>query len=434
MGDADVFCFVSTFATNTAYHHTSRPSSIYSPTIMSFHQSKRSDWETQAFWEKICPSLTIGSKDPIPNPVNFHADRSGDTLRPENTRERLRKRGYALVDQQVFPKEKLEMVRKGIEVLHESGFPASFILLFDVTWDLAAVSRQLFKTTCLETNEFQFDILAWHISGKGFSPHRDRQPEDAAKTFVGEDAKFVTHWIALTPATPQNSCLYMIPKEHDPGYLSGDTDEEDPLHRALCDKTKFQRIVALPRNPGQSLLFTHRIIHWGSARDPGASDSLGPRMAISFVCSDPSFEKPFLANPHFSTEERPSFRIRLLLVCSQLLIYHERFDLPKEILKLCYEICKEMEAELEVSYRHKVYLEFVRAMKEMKGDGEGNHTASDDEEAVLDAMLEAEEGGYGDNLVDDYDADDGEVDDDEEEQESCLTSQPESKRLKTGMS
>jgi hypothetical protein len=214
------------------------------------------NWKTQAFWEESCPFLTIGSTDPIPN--STITDKI-DTRSSKQARERLRNRGYALIDQQLYSNRSLEQLREGIAKLNENGLPASFILLFDVTWDVAAVSRELFKTACLESNEFQYDILAWHITNEGFSPHRDRQPEDATASFVGDDAKFVTHWIALTPATPQNSCLYVIPKDHDPGYTTGDTDK-DPLRLALDDKTKFQRIVALPRKPGESIVFTHRII------------------------------------------------------------------------------------------------------------------------------------------------------------------------------
>ena len=393
-----------------------------------FRESTKSDWKEPSFWKKLCDALEVGSDQPISNPSTHQIG----AVNHKQARERLQKRGYALIDHPVFPQDKLEQIRDGIQKLHALGFPASFILLFDVTWDVASISRELFQKSCLEPNEFQYDILAWHITGEGFSPHRDRQPEDISSSFRGDDAKFVTQWIALTPATPQNSCLYMIPKEYDPGYMEGDSEEEDPLRRALPDKTSFQHIRALPRNPGQSLLFTHRIIHWGSARDPDADDDLGPRIAISFVCSDPSYEKPYLTKEHFTEERRPPFHIRLLLVCAQLLIYYQRFDLPKDALRICYEYCKEMEDELEDSYLRKVNLEFVKAMKEHnEDDGPDYGSPSDDEEAVLEAMLQAEEGGYGDDFVDDYDEDVEEgADHDNEDSSDEELPPPETKKLK----
>lgn len=49
--------------------------------------------------------------------------------------------------------------------------------------------------------------------GAGFSPHRDRQPDDSPATFRPDgSAMYATLWVPLTPATPENSCLYIIPR------------------------------------------------------------------------------------------------------------------------------------------------------------------------------------------------------------------------------
>eukprot|EP00978_Attheya_sp_CCMP212_P024158 scaffold75513_cov41-Attheya_sp.AAC.1 len=238
--------------------------------------------------------------------------------------------------------------------------------------------------------------------------------------------------MALTDATPENSCLYVIPKPYDPGYMAGDdkdNDEDlDPLTRAVSTKEAYQHIRALPRRAGESILFTHRILHWGSRGNPTSSTQQKnkPRIAISFVASDASFEAPYLVNTdYFSTtneEERiPPFHIRLLLVCAQLLIYYQRFDLPKECIRACYDYCKQYADELEETYRKKVFVEFVKAMKESessksdtkergevarKASTNANQYAEDedesDEEALMDEMLDAEAGGYGE-FEDDYD-------------------------------
>jgi Phytanoyl-CoA dioxygenase (PhyH) len=70
-------------------------------------------------------------------------------------------------------------------------------------------------------------MLAWYVdprghSADGFAPHRDRQPDDAAASFRADgSAKLATAWVPLTDAAPENSCLYAIPRQHDPGYLAG---------------------------------------------------------------------------------------------------------------------------------------------------------------------------------------------------------------------
>jgi len=335
----------------------------------------------------------------------------------------------------------------------EHSLPATFVLLFDETWKLARESYHLLlqdddgtKDTqqhqqkgILHRNSstmaFNFDMLAWYIDPKlnqaGFSPHRDRQPEslsDLKQSFYSDgQAKYITHWIALADATPENSCLYVIPKACDPGYLQGDDmseeeeeyDQLDPLSRALNTKQSYQNIRALPRTAGQSVIFTHRILHWGSKGNPDALNN-HPRVAISFVYSDTEFEAKYLSKESFSKDSRgnwsyPSFETRLLLVCAQLLIYYQRFNLPISTLRACYEYCKANSDQLDENYKKKVFVEYVKAMKEQrdgipdcdKEDKESNRNDtncdrevanSDDEEALLEEMLN----NSGD-FEDDYD-------------------------------
>ena len=415
-------------------------------------------------WTSICMGLSIETADldRKPSAAKKSIDED-DNLESKYKirRDKLIQNGYALVDDSFD----VQLVREGIEALHEHKIPATFILLFDEAWQLASQSKAVLEKSSHEKNVFNYDLLAWYIppGSPGFSPHRDRQPDDAPSTFHSDDqqAKFVTNWIALSDATPENSCLYVIPKPYDPGYTTGDIDTvddendgkngstADPLHRALSSKESFQRIRCLPRKAGQSILFTHRIIHWGSQGDPPctlAESPVHPRIAISFVASDPDYEAPLLVNheKYFSTASKsgeptlfPPLHIRLLLVCAQLLIYYQRFDLDKSVIKACYEYCKQHQDELEESYRRKVFVEFVKAMKEQneleqkitndklandqdatvkEADGENNKDDDDDDEdAMLEEMLNAEAGGYGE-FEDDYD-DLGEQEDDYDEEE-----------------
>ena len=268
----------------------------------------------------------------------------------------------------------------------------------------------------------------------------------------------------------------VIPKQFDPGYLQGDDNPpessnneagngnsneciaddnksySDPLSRALPTKQSYQNIRALPRKAGESIIFTHRILHWGSAGNPNISN-LQPRVAISFVYSDVDFEAPYLTNFSMNVEEDrdgkqnpggtyklslPPFKLRLLLVCSQLLIYYQRFNLSTQHLRACYDYCKQHADELNETYRTKVFVEFVKAMKESR-DGAGDdcydknttlaqekdspnnneEDLSDDEEAMLEAMLENSE-----QFDDDFD--DAEYDDSDD----C--GKHKSKRARTG--
>ena len=221
------------------------------------------------------------------------------------------------------------------------------------------------------------------------------------------------------------------------GNTDGNVKQQDPLTRCLSCKESYQNIRALPRAPGESIAFTHRILHWGSKGNKNCTNA--PRIAISFVCSDPSFEKPYLKNyekhwKNYSSSSSkgivlPPFEIRLLLVCAQLLIYYQRFDLPKDTIRACYDYCKEFKDELDPTYWKKVSLEFVQAMRECEksleseingdrnkvkvdigGGGDENEDNDDDDDdddddAMLEAMLE-----NADEAEDDFD----DMEDDEE--------------------
>jgi len=416
-------------------------------------------------WKEICPGLN-GKTLVAPN----------TQIEVKKRKEKLTHQGYALVDDSLDVK----LIREGIEALHNRKLPATFILMFDETWQLALQSKRILEKASHKKNVFNYDLLAFYVpeGGSGFSPHRDRQPDNASLSFhPDQQAKFLTHWIALSDANPENSCLYVIPKSYDPGYTTGDVTADgstsssnaDPLYRALSTKESFQHIRCLPRKAGQSILFTHRIIHWGSQGDDvgrcgysndDTSSNISPRIAISFVCSDPDYESPILVNhtKYFDDTENsenndslriPPLHIRLLLVCAQLLIYYQRFDLDKSVIKACYNYCKHYEEELTEIYRRKVYVEFVNAMKEQVGDDNdksaGNINAPstfscnirtindtstaenklkieddevDEEDAMLEEMLNAEAGGYGE-FEDDYDDMKHEDELDQKEKNTC---------------
>jgi len=429
-----------------------------------------SKWNDEDHWKSLCPSLTVG-KEGLQKGTDAISNASLKEF--ERRRKRLVEDGYVLADNILCGSDAhqlnlIQKLREGITVLHKDhSIPATFILLFDQTWELAQLAKRSLGECTHTKNVFNFDVLAWYIDPSenvaGFSPHRDRQPEDAPSSFHKcQQAKYVTMWTALSEATPENSCLYVIPKQFDPGYTLGDdalvdehvdnTEGGDPLSRALTGKEAYQHIRALPRKAGESVLFTHRIMHWGSRGNPH-SHQKEPRIAISFVCSDPEFEKSYVDTKYFEGDSFPPFRIRLLLVCAQLLIYYQRFDLPKDVIRACYEYCKENSDDLDEEYRKKVFVEFVKAMKEA-GHNEhpnaskestgieeetpkqstvnlvvtGPEDDSDEEDAMMQEMLDAEDGGYGE-FEDDYDEqiEDGEseeaegtVDDDDEEPTSLF--------------
>ncbi len=176
-------------------------------------------WTDEQYWKKLCPHLSISTDG---DSSTSDAQKIDEQKERQELLNRLIDDGYALLDVRCN-KNLIEKVGKSISDLElEHSLPATFALLFDETWKLAAESQQLLlqeqNKGILQSHEkmrFNFDMLAWHVDPRqkqvGFSPHRDRQPDtlDALKQSFYSDgqAKYITHWIALAEANPNNSCL-----------------------------------------------------------------------------------------------------------------------------------------------------------------------------------------------------------------------------------
>ena len=225
----------------------------------------------------------------------------------------------------------LEDMCFAMERLTDAGWPALYVLVFDESWILRERVGSLMKVEGLKPN---FDFAAFVVKGAseaGWAPHRDR--EDAAHIgkvadgFETDDfPKFVTCWIALSDATPSSSCLYALPKPQDPHYSSGQS-ELNTINAAFRHPSDLQSIRALPCAQGNLLLFSHRIIHWGSRRCEADTDR--PRIAISFGSTPASGDRGPFANSSvasgepFRDRQRPlkSLTPRLALAAAQYLTY-----------------------------------------------------------------------------------------------------------------
>jgi hypothetical protein len=326
---------------------------------------------------------------------------------------------------------------RGVEALEAQGWPATFILAFDEAWALLEQAAALVREAT--GNEPNLDVLAWKVDPArgqgGFSPHRDRQPADVEGSFRGDrgSARYVTCWMALSDATPENSCLYCVPADADPGYFFGDREDVDPLTRALGGKKEnYQLIRALPCEAGGAVVFTHRLIHWGSRNSgDGGGAPPPPRLSLAMAASDPGFEPPY-----FSPDllPNPPLRLRVALAAAQMIAYYQRFDVSAPQLRLFRELYEMHQSEFHPTYRQKVLAELVGASEEALrfggrgADGEGRGKTEEEEEddvldEALERILEVEAGGEGGDFDDDFDLaassgeEGGEGEDEDEEEE-----------------
>ena len=170
---------------------------------------------------------------------------------------------------------------------------------------------------------FTGDVVAIRVEpgGRGFGPHRDRQPEDVAATFRDDGApRSCTAWVPLRRATPANGCLYVVPRSCDASYDGdGDGDDaRDPVKAALGgDAPQYQMVRALPVAAGGVVLLSHRVVHWGgaAAKDHGEA----PRVALSMAFADPDVEPALFADGVPTTP--PPLDARVALAAAQQIVY-----------------------------------------------------------------------------------------------------------------
>eukprot|EP00937_MAST-01D_sp_MAST-1D-sp2_P007758 g7758.t1 len=289
---------------------------------------------------------------------------------------------------------------RAVLCLAELGLAPSFILVYDEAWLLQhAISKLVADASGGNApigDFYAFCVKAPGLDGraagagqreaaraapepegerdapdaKGWPPHRDRVIGSAAAVAAsfraeGEGAaeaegtsKYITAWVALTDATPESSCLYAVPREHDPGYAAGDSEWGSPTEAVFHPKAPaaLQNIVALtPAPKGTLLLFTHRLLHWGSRPLRGARAK--PRVALSFAFADPRFEPPYLradaaaaAAAASGAASLPAHAVRMALVAGQAIRYVANEPLEAAMLDTLWEVFERSQDAFDGAY------------------------------------------------------------------------------------
>ena len=363
-----------------------------------------------SYWRKLAPGLHLGD-------AGFQAGCAPLTLpsaRLAELRHELLTEGLFTLHPTELPwASSLKAMRIGVRRLVKRGWPASLLLMYDEAWAMAHQLSEIMRAVSGNANSL--DTLAWSVTPSlgqsGFAPHRDRQPADVPASFRADGSpKYATAWVALSEASPDNSCMHIVPRTVDPGYHAGDDpspEAEDPLIALMRNDAAVQSIRCCPLKPGGVVVFSHRSMHWGSK---GRSTCDRPRVSISFGCSDPSFEKPYFESPakHLPF---PKPSVRAALASAQLINYHERFRFPAALLRRFGASFRAKRVVFTDHYNQKTAAEFKAACEDIKpateGEEEGDDDGDDEEEDAalddaLDAMLDAQMRA-GENLYDDFD-------------------------------
>lgn len=244
-----------------------------------------------AFWA----SLTSLPVDALPaKPIVV------DATQRAAARESLLRDGYLHLSPLVSPGE-VRALLDAVLAVRAAGLPPVFVFALDPAWHL------FFRLDALWRAAFDGEwrglpaCWAWVIDPgeRGWKPHRDQR---GGRGLDAEGAPTVlSAWIPLTPATPLNGCMYLVPMR----YHVGDEHDVD-----------LQDVRALPAAPGSVLAWNHVVVHWGGR---AAEHALVPRVSLSLELQ--RADVPDLYTPTYGPGEIPDLPGRLAVIGRMILRY-----------------------------------------------------------------------------------------------------------------
>ncbi len=263
------------------------------------------------YWLKLCPNLSITEKE-----STFSGSMFDPPPHSEELNLKLEQDGYLQWDH-VLPLTEVQKLAQCItHVKAATGFPV-FCFVYDAFWSFVPRLQHILSPLWREDWLLLPNFWAWKLehNDKGWPPHRDR-----AYGAVHRDghSDVLTLWIALSEATPDNGCIYVVPANADPFYHQ---KKGHYTHIA-----SLQDIRALPLTAGSMLAWTPQLLHWGGRSNTQATE---PRISIGYELqrsNATAYDIPLL-----QPQTLPDFHTRLALIGRQLHQYREMYTMTRAL-------------------------------------------------------------------------------------------------------
>lgn len=217
------------------------------------------------FWRKACPSLRLSDLYQAPAPP---ADLSESEL--EGLARDLGQEGYFITRELIQASARAELLGLVDQVVAR-GLNPTWAMIFDPFWDTFARLGGLLEHLLGEdyryvTGDYVF-IVENTDQAAGWGKHRDLQFRRSMSR--NGHPLIMSFWVALTDATPLNSCLYALPFSRDPNYPDNIKDLTIP---------HVEDVQCMAVQAGQVIGLSHALLHWGSR-----SSARGKTRRVSFV-------------------------------------------------------------------------------------------------------------------------------------------------------
>ncbi len=253
--------------------------------------------QSKAFWRRLAPELTISD-----TPWDAPRQAAGTCAPDQDLRMRLVNDGYLHL-RGVVPAATLPALGRAVRRIGEAGLPAGFIGVYDEVWSLLSPLKGQIDSLFADGAALVPNFRAVHPGqGRGNSAGRRR----AGLGVYGDGTpRNVTVWLPLTPATPANGCLYVVPARFDRNYGRPDAGRPD---------ASLPGIMALPAEPGDLLIWTGETYTWQGL--PARDNPDGPALSLSWEFQSRS-DAP-LEGVVIDSFPRVPFETRLAILARQI--------------------------------------------------------------------------------------------------------------------
>jgi Phytanoyl-CoA dioxygenase (PhyH) len=278
------------------------------------------------YWRGLNSRMTVCGSEPCEDTENIGLDPSC----LERALQTVSTSGYYELPRLVTGPA-VDKLRNCLELTQGVGWHPVFVFVYDEFWRAfrgPALNR--FLTGALGESYAQLPYIWGHYvpaNSRGWRPHVD------GPTTVDK----LTVWLALTDATLENGCMYVVPRNSETEEMS-----DQFLSRASFDskdtRTFLQHAKALPAAAGTYLGWGPFVVHWGSTSGPLATarisisvefarrpaDSLAGKGPLMNASPD-ALLPPFSARLHFIAKALKNYEgfephvMRCLPVAKQIL-------------------------------------------------------------------------------------------------------------------
>jgi hypothetical protein len=263
------------------------------------------------YWTTLCPDMTVGLDRIVP------VGGSAEDAELAAALADYAQYGHCAVHG-VFAIDRIERIRRAALAVQAAGWPLIFVFVYDELWTLTRAPQLDAFLRATMGPGYQTTVSIWvnYVpavrGGSGFPPHMDD---------VRPGHHSATCWIPLSPATPDNGCVYVLEKiPTDPDSLAPLMGEA-PMPVAQVSRA-LTHVRALPAAPGMFLAWPEDTVHWGGRFLRGDE----ARLAVSLHLTSADFENvdPALRLALLPERPLPLLDDRLRWISNSLLRFRRR--------------------------------------------------------------------------------------------------------------